>query len=156
MKLRTILLTYKKCVIYWEGNKGCNRLNPYLLMVLLSMPFNKLPRVKPKIFSYFQGHIAFGSFITRVIFPQKKFFFPVLKCKKKYTQKQKKNSYIDAKSFGMVLGQMAVLEKTFWADYEKKQPGLFCFSITMTLFFCNTYFGPFFRVTNRPMFSKQK
>ena len=30
-------------VCYLEVNKGCNLLNPYLLTVLLSMPFNKLP-----------------------------------------------------------------------------------------------------------------
>ena len=45
---------------------------------------------------------------------------------------------------------------------EKKQPGLFSFWITMTQFFCTLFFEThslyqtFFRVTNRPMFSKQE
>ena len=39
------MLPYKKCVIEKRGyiNKGHNLLNPYLLTVLLSIPFNKLP-----------------------------------------------------------------------------------------------------------------
>ena len=45
---------------------------------------------------------------------------------------------------------------------EKRQPGLFSFWITMTLLFCTLLFAThileliFFRVTNRPMFSKQE
>ena len=44
---------------------------------------------------------------------------------------------------------------------EKRQPGLFSFWITMTLVFCTQLFAthildPCFRVTNRPIFSKQE
>ena len=44
MQFWTILFTYKKCVNEKRTsvNKGWNLLNPYLLMVLLSIPFDKL------------------------------------------------------------------------------------------------------------------
>ena len=45
MQFQTILLPYKKCVpkkrIY--VNKGYKLLNSYLITVLVSIPFNKLP-----------------------------------------------------------------------------------------------------------------
>ena len=51
IRVLTFLVTFFllfKCskVCYWQEkivNKGCNLLNPYLLMVLLSIPFYKLP-----------------------------------------------------------------------------------------------------------------
>ena len=40
---------------------------------------------------------------------------------------------------------------------EKRQPNLFSFWIKMTLFFTPCFLHPiFFRVANRPMFSKQE
>ena len=57
---------------------------------------------------------------------------------------------------------MAQKKRVIVIPKEKRQPGLFSFGITMTLFFCTLlfsgpYFGPnFFRVTNWPMFSKQE
>ena len=44
-KFQTNVLPFEKCVTETRTNinKGCNLQNPYLLTVLLSIPFNKLP-----------------------------------------------------------------------------------------------------------------
>ena len=60
------------------------------------------------LFSRTHSTKLFGSFITRVIFPQKKSSFSCLKMQKNTHTKKHTKKQLDAKSFELVLGGLTV------------------------------------------------